>query len=170
LASQAAENTQTLWQIGQADNSIAEFALAPGDYARFLQQFGSPDHAYYIGVSKVESDWPYVLPGPLDNWGGSSGNGRWDQMNTLPIGFVLAQTPAAGNCALIIDVAEAHPEHPPLLRITVNGIIVERELAPGGSLAALGGNLASAKPQQLRLDFCGLATMRLPCAARGGVG
>src|ERR1041384_8307695 len=153
LPGRAAENVQTLWQIGRADQSIAEFALAPGDYARFLQEFGNPDRAYYIGISKPESDWPCVLPGPLDNWGGSSGNGRWDPMNTPPIGFVLAQIPAAGHRALIIAVAEAHPQHPLRLRITVNDTIFERDLAPGGSVEGLSGNLASAKPQELRLEF-----------------
>jgi hypothetical protein len=39
---------QPLWQIGKADHSAAEFALAKNGYTSFLQQFGSPDHAFYI--------------------------------------------------------------------------------------------------------------------------
>ena len=136
LGSQAAENTQTLWQIGQADNSIAEFALAPGDYARFLQQFGSPDHAYYIGVSKVESDWPYVLPGPLDNWGGSS-NGRWDQMNTLPIGFVLARA-AAKQLRADHRRGRGASQHPRFCGLPNSTILGQG--CPRRQPAALGGN------------------------------
>ncbi len=149
----AAEEHHTLWQIGQPDRSSAEFALAPGDYARFLQRFGSPDHAFYIGISQLQIEWPYVLPGPLDGWGGSSGNGRWDQMNTLPIGFVLAHVPGEGSCTFILNTSDTHPERPPRLRITVNGAIFERDLAPGGAVTALSGDLASAKPQELRVEF-----------------
>jgi predicted alpha-1,2-mannosidase len=148
-----AETVPALWQIGKPDGSFAEFALAPGDYRRFLQQFGSPDHAYYIGLSKPESDWPYVLPGPLDTWAGSADNGRWDQMNTLPIGFVLEQAPAGGRCVLTIDLCDTHPQHPPRLRITVNGARFERALGAGGSEDSLSGNLHSARKQSIRIDF-----------------
>ena len=149
----ARDTLPTLWQIGRADASAAEFALAPGDCARFLQSFGSPDRAFYIGLSKAESDWPYALPGPLDGWGGSSGGGRWDQMNTLPVGFVLAQTATAGQCALILDIADTHPARPPRLRITINGAVFDRELRPGGSENSLHGNLGSAKPQVVEVEF-----------------
>jgi predicted alpha-1,2-mannosidase len=151
--SHARDAIPTLWQIGRADASVAEFALAPGDYARFLQDFGSPDRAYYIGLSEPQMDWPYVLPGPLDGWGGSSGGGRWDQMNTLPIGFVLAQVATAGQCALVLNIADTHPQRPPRLRITINGTVFDRELRPGGSEDSLRGNLGSAKPQVLEVEF-----------------
>ena len=153
LCSHARDAIPTLWQIGRTDARAAQFALAPGDYARFLQDFGSSDRAYYVGLSKPESDWPYVLPGPLDGWGGSSGNGRWDQMNTLPIGFVLAQSATAGSCALILNIADTHPQHPPRLRIIVNGAVFERELQMGGSEDSLRGKLSSAKPQVVELQF-----------------
>src|ERR1035438_7366017 len=85
------EGQHQLWQIGQVDNNIAEFALAPTNYTHFLEWFGSPDRAYYIGLSAPQTDWPYILPGIVDRWAGSSVNiprHLWDQMNTLPIGFV----------------------------------------------------------------------------------
>ena len=153
LSSHARATIPTLWQIGRTEGNAARFALAPGDYARFLESFGSPDHAYYIGLSKPERDWPCVLPGPVDGWGGSSGNGRWDQMNTLPIGFVLAQAATAGQCALILNIADTHPQSPPRLRITVNGVIFERELPIGGSEESLRGNLSLAKPQVVEVEF-----------------
>jgi len=151
--SPATDGLPVLWRIGQSDASISEFALAPTNYARFLENFGSPDHAYYVGLSQPASDWPYVLPGPFDGWGGSSGHGRWDQMNTLPIGFVLAQVPTAGNCCFVIQVADAHSQSPPRLRITVNGVIYEPQLEAGGSDAAPRGDLSSAKPQEVRVKF-----------------
>jgi predicted alpha-1,2-mannosidase len=153
LAAELDPSTKTLWQIGEPNRSGAEFALAPTNYPSFLESFGSPDHAYYIGLSKPATDWPYILPGPLDEWGGSSGNGRWDQMNTLAIGFTLEQLPARGQCALVVDLCDTHPSRAPRLRITVNGTTFDRDLAPGGSEASLRGDWQAAKPQSLRLEF-----------------
>ncbi len=147
------EVVQTVWQIGKTDGSCAEFALAPGDYARFLQQFGSPDHAYYIGLVKPENDWPYVLPGPLDKWAGNGANGSWDQMNTLPIGFVLEQVPEDSHCLFTIDLCDTHPQQPPRLRISINGTGFERNLAAGGSEDSLHGEFRLAKKQSLQIDF-----------------
>ncbi|MDE3068063.1 MAG: GH92 family glycosyl hydrolase, partial [Verrucomicrobiota bacterium] len=142
-----------LWRIGAPDHSGAGFALAPDGYTLFQEFFGKPDHAYYIGLSQAKTGWPYVLPGPLDGWSGCGQNGRWDVMNTLPIGFVLAQAPANGQCAFIINVCDAQPEHPPRLRITINGAIFERQLTPGGSDDSLKGHLQSARPQVVRVEF-----------------
>ena len=152
-AGRAAETPQLLWQIGQADHSGAEFALAPTNYASFLEWFGSPDRAYYIGLSKPESDWPYLLPGPLDEWGGSSGNGRWDQMNTLPIGFTLERAATNGTCALILELCDTHPARPPRLRLAVNEEYFEQDLPPGGSEESVRGNWQAGKPLSVRFDF-----------------
>ncbi len=152
-AGRAAEGIQTLWQIGQKDQSPAEFALAPGDYAKFLQNFGKPENAYYVGLSKPGTDWPYVLPGPLDVWAGSSGNGRWDQMNTLAIGFVLAAAPSEGSCVLTLDLCDTHPERPPRVRFTIDGNEFERDLQPGGSDDSVRGDLKAAKKQSVQVQF-----------------
>lgn len=48
----AADDSNILWQIGQADNSAAEFSLAQNQYSEFLLQFGSPDKAFYVGISQ----------------------------------------------------------------------------------------------------------------------
>lgn len=151
----AAEPSNLLWRIGKADNNHAEFAFSPTNYTKFLSRFGSLDGVYYVGLSTPESDWPYLLPGPLDAWAGSGNHvGRWDPMNTLPIGFVLDQVPTGGNCALTIALCDTHPRHPPRLRVTVNGAIFEQNLAPGGSLASLTtGRLRAAKEQVIRIEF-----------------
>src|SRR5690606_20236357 len=63
-----------VWQIGNSDGSSREFALAPGDYNKFLQHdFGYEDNSFIIGQSSVSSDLPYVLPGPANGWGGTGG-------------------------------------------------------------------------------------------------
>ncbi|HZI33885.1 MAG TPA: polysaccharide lyase family protein, partial [Candidatus Binatia bacterium] len=62
----ATHASETLWQIGKANHSATEFALAPANYTGFLEHFGKPDHAFYVGLSKAKTDWPYILPGPFD--------------------------------------------------------------------------------------------------------
>ena len=155
-ASRGQEN-QPLWQIGAFDNSDAEFALAHGDYTNFLEYFGRPDHAFYVGLSNPQTDWPCVLPGVVDNWAGSNFNPRthntWDQMNTLPIGFVLDKVSDQGQCVLTIAFADSSPVNPPHVRITINGTIFERDLLPGGNTSSLKGVASGAKPQTVRIEF-----------------
>ena len=152
----AADN-QTLWQIGTVDNGDSEFALAHGDYTNFLEYFGRPDHAFYVGLSSPQTDWPCVLPGIFDTWAGSNVNPRnhntWDQMNTLPIGFVLAQVSGEGQCMLTINFCDSSPTNPPRIRIVVNGTILERDLLPGGSNNSLKGDLSREKPQTIQIEF-----------------
>ncbi len=154
-AAPAAEG-QPLWQIGKPDRSAAEFALSTGEYTRFLEKFGKPDHAYYIGLSRPEADWPYVLPGTADAWAGSNapdGTG-WNQMNTLAIGFVLERVAGGGRCTLRIDLAGTHPQGPPRLLVTVNGNAFERDLPAGGSGdEALAASFRAAKEQSVPVEF-----------------
>ena len=152
-----AVESQLLWQIGTQDNSSSEFALSHGDYARFLENFGSPDHVFYIGLSDPQTGWPCVLPGILDGWAGSHFNARnhdeWDQMNTLPIGFVLDQIAANGRCLFTINFCDASRQHPPRIRVTVNGAIFERQLLPGGGGNSLKGDFSKIKPQTVQIEF-----------------
>jgi len=146
-------NAEPLWQIGQADRSAAEFALAKSDYTQFLQRFGSPDHAFYVGLSESAHDWPCVLPGPLDTWAGGNPDGNWDQMNTLPIGFILESVPAQGRCAFVVNVSDTPTNQPPRLRITVNDTNFEVEIPVGGGDASLRGDYANAKASEARIEF-----------------
>ena len=150
-----AADGQPLWQIGTPDRSAAEFALSGGEYTRFLEKFGKPDHAYYIGLSRPEADWPYVLPGTADAWAGSSapdGTG-WNQMNTVAIGFVLARVAEGGRCTLWLDLAGTHPPAPRLL-VTVNGSAFERDLPPGGSGdEPLAANFHAPKDEAVAVEF-----------------
>lgn len=144
---------QPLWQIGKTDHSAAEFALAKNGYTSFLQQFGSPDHAFYIGLSDVTSEWPCVLPGPLDPWAGGNPDGSWDQMNALPVGFMLETVPVQGKCILVVDLCDAVTDHPPVLRVTVNSAIYEVSIPNGGGEASLNGDYSNAKPFTARFEF-----------------
>jgi len=152
-----AADTQPLWQIGTMNKSDSEFALARGEYTNFISNFGGPDHAFYVGLSNPQTDWPCILPGPYDRWAGSFYNTRngneWDQMNTLPIGFVLDQVSTSGQCLFTIAFCDASREHPPHLRITINGTNFERDLLPGGSDKSLEGDFSLAKPQTIQVPF-----------------
>ncbi|HEY1786737.1 MAG TPA: GH92 family glycosyl hydrolase [Verrucomicrobiae bacterium] len=156
-ANAADADTQPLWQIGAADTNDAEFALAHGDYTNFIADFGSPDRAFYVGLSNPQTDWPCILPGPYDRWADSFYNTRngneWDQMNTLPIGFVLSQVSTNGQCLFTIAFCDANHQHPPHLRITINGVNFERDLLPGGSDQSLTGDFSMAKPQTIQVPF-----------------
>ena len=69
----AAQN-KTVFQIGNSDNSSSEFALANSEYEKFLEKdFGWEDRFYIVGYSNLQKDFPFVLPGAIDYWGGTSG-------------------------------------------------------------------------------------------------
>src|SRR5687768_16700079 len=67
-----------VWSIGENNNSGTELALGPADYKKFLERdFGYEDRYYLIGHSQPAVDFPYVLPGPDDTWGGTWGTSGW---------------------------------------------------------------------------------------------
>lgn len=137
--------SQVIWALGESDNSAAEFALAPGDYARFLEQdFGWEDRYFLIGHSQVGEDWPYIMPGPADSWGGTSSTaGR--RTHVLNILFGLDEVPARGDWKLIVDLVDTHPERPPLLKITVNGQARKFFLPKGGAESSATGQTESSR-------------------------
>ena len=120
LGSCSLEN-RVIWQIGENNNSGTEFALAPNQYARFIEKdFGWEDKYFLIGTSKVETDWPYILPGTSDTWGGTWGTSGW-RSSTLNILFGLDRSPKKGVWKLSIDILDCHSEDLPLFKVSVNG-------------------------------------------------
>ena len=110
-----------LWQIGENNNSTEEFALAPNGYSKFVEKdFGWEDKYFLIGFSEDKTDFPYILPGTSDTWGGTWGTAGW-RSHTLNILFGIDKTPKGGDYKLIIDIVDCNPEDLPLLKVTVNG-------------------------------------------------
>lgn len=69
---------KVVWQIGVADNSGTELALGPSEYKKFLaHDFGYEDRYFLVGTSVDKNDFPYVLPGPDDTWGGTWSTSGW---------------------------------------------------------------------------------------------
>lgn len=113
-------NQKTLWEIGKADHSDAEFALAPAGYEDFLEKdFGWENKFYLIGFSNPKEDWPYTLPGPADIWGGSSGGAGY-RAAVENILFGIEKLPQQGHYELIISLLDIHPQKTPLFKVTVN--------------------------------------------------
>ncbi|WP_297088780.1 GH92 family glycosyl hydrolase [uncultured Draconibacterium sp.] len=133
------ENT-VIWQIGAADNSCAEFALAPDNYANFIENdFGWEDKFYLIGASKEKSDFPYVLPGPLDQWGGTWSTSGW-RTHTLNILFGIEKLPKNKEWKLVVDLYEINSEEAPVFKITVNQKQFNFHLPKGSGINTLEDN------------------------------
>jgi alpha-mannosidase len=137
-----ADRGKTLWTIGKADGSGAEFALAPGGWSKFDR-----DGYFIVGRSDPKRDWPYIQPGPGDAWiGGRS--------HTFTVAFgVKAPVPSAGTCRLELALVDTQSGSPPTLRIALNGQAETRLLPPGGGDASINGHPEAGKPYRLEVNF-----------------
>jgi len=130
-----------LWEIGKADRSNAEFALAPGDYAKFKN-----DGFFVVGVSDAKKDWPYVHPGPVDGWAGG-------RPHTFVVLFGLKATPTAGECRLQFDLIDTHSSGPPKLRVEVNAKPFEQSLPAGAGDASVNGQPDKGRSHKFAVAF-----------------
>ena len=143
----------TVWQIGQADKSAGEFALAPNGYERFLESdFGWEDRFFLIGKSDTGTDWPYVLPGPSDKWGGTSGTAGW-RSHTLNILFRLEAVPEKGDWHLTVNLADYNRNNPPVFKATVNGKTWKVDLPGGNGKELPEGNATGSSVYQIEIPF-----------------
>lgn len=130
-----------LWEIGRADRGNAEFALAPGGYGRYGE-----DGFFVVGASEAERDWPYVHPGPADNWAGS-------RRHTFLIVFGLSAVPAEGNCRLRFKLLDTQSGVPPAWRVEINGTAFERTWPAGAGDASVFGRPEEGKPADWEIVF-----------------
>ena len=168
---QAQQPAHVIWKIGQANQSGVEFALAPGGFRQFVSRdFGYEDKCFFIGASREKQDFPYVLPGPVDTWGGTWSTAGWrtNQVNLL---FTLQNLslPPAGKYKLVIRLADYAKTFLPLLKVSINGQEERVQLSaagydiskqraptltePAGDTAAISGNLAAATPQVMEIPI-----------------
>ncbi|MGV8877713.1 MAG: GH92 family glycosyl hydrolase [Sphingobacteriaceae bacterium] len=128
----------TVWKIGNADRSTSGMALAPNSYQQFLERdFGWEDRFYLVGFSNPETDFPYVLPGPKDSWGGT-GPTSGIRSHVLNILFGLPHLPVNGKWNLVVDVLDNEAITPPLFKVTINGISKTFQLTGGAGLGITG--------------------------------
>ena len=110
-----------VWQIGAADNSGAELALGPSEYKSFLaHDFGYEDRYFLIGTSVDKTDFPYVLPGPDDTWGGTWGTSGW-RTHDANILFGVEKLPKRGEWKLVVDLVDANPNRS-IVKVVVNSV------------------------------------------------
>lgn len=143
----------TIWEIGKEDRSANEFALAPADYARFLEKdFGWEDRYFVVGKSDVKTDWPYVLPGPADGWAGTgpTSGTRSHQINAL---FNLKKADSDSPAMLVLNILDHQSNKPALLKITVNGEAFKFRLSGKGSNKGIEGDLSALAPVHLEVPI-----------------
>ena len=144
---------KTIWQIGEADNSSAEFALAPNDYQNFIENdFGWEDRYFLIGTSNPKADWPYVLPGPSDQWGGTGGTSGW-RSHTLTVLFGVEKLPEKGEWKLIVDIQDCDAEDLPVFKATINGKSWKYQLHKGSGKNSLAGETADSSEYLLEIPI-----------------
>lgn len=149
----AAAQRKIIWEIGKADNKSDGMALAPAGYRDFLNKdFGWEDRFFIVGHSKAEADWPYVLPGPSDGWGGTGPTSgiRTHNANIL---FGLQELPAQGDWKFTVDLAGYHGERPPLFKVTVNGKGFVNQLPKQKSNNAVEGDYSAAQEYKIEIPI-----------------
>jgi predicted alpha-1,2-mannosidase len=115
------QKSKVIWEIGKNDNSGSEFALAPNDYQEYIaNDFGWEDKYFLIGTSDENKDWPYIIPGISDTWGGTWGTAGW-RSSTLNILFGVDDLSGAGAWKLTVDISDYNSKDLPLFKVSVNG-------------------------------------------------
>lgn len=123
-----------IWTIGEDDNQAADMALYPHAFADFLaHDFGYEDRYFLIGKSQSLTDFPFVLPGPDNAWGGT-GQTAGIRSHFISLGFELAdlqdsKNPVNGNLQqskkedwhLNINLLGVDAAHGSVLKLLVNG-------------------------------------------------
>lgn len=116
---------QTVWQIGD-DNGVG-LALYPDGADRFLAAF-KPGVGFRAGADDPALAWPYVHPGPVDEFGGEA-------QHSFAISFDLPE-PRAPGYRLTLAVRDSGP-HETLGTIALNGCPLTFRLDPGADRGRL---------------------------------
>lgn len=162
-----AQTEKAIWTIGKADNSASEFALSPNGFKSFVaKDFGFEDKYFLIGHAKEKVDFPYVIPGPVDTWGGTWTTSGWrtNQVNVL---FGIKHLATKGNYRLVIRLRDYAKKFLPLLKVSINDQDQRIQLSAKGyelskqpnpkqnephvDTAALTGNFSAATPVTIEI-------------------
>lgn len=158
-----------IWNIGKADHSASEFALAPGGFRNFIgHDFGYEDKYFLIGYSKEKKDFPYVIPGPADTWGGTWPTAGW-RTNEVNILFGISELPTGGEYKLVIKLLDYAKKFLPVIKVSINGQYKNIQLGAGKydlnnqpyprqnepitDEASLIGNLSLATPETIEVPI-----------------
>lgn len=162
-------SSQTEWNIGIKDASPEEFALAPDGFEHFLEKdFGFEDNYFIVGYSKEKTDFPYVLAGPVDTWGGTWNTAGW-RTNEINILFNTQRVDPNATYKFRVALVDYAKKFLPLVKIEVNensqkyqlhakGYYWKDQLNPSLTEAyvdstALKGDLSKATPTTLEMNI-----------------
>ena len=113
-------NNEVIWSLGEKDQSANEFALAPDGFEEFkYEDLGYEDKFFALGFHDVKEEIPYVLPGPVDTWGGTWPTSGW-RTNQVTILFSVDEQPESGDYTLYIELADFAKEFLPLVKVYIN--------------------------------------------------
>lgn len=143
--------------------------MAPNGFRKFVSRdFGYEDKCFFIGASQEQQDFPYVLPGPVDTWGGTWSTAGWrtNQVNLL---FAFKKLPTGGNYKLVIRLANYAETFLPLLKVSISGQDERIQLSAAGydvrkqrrptmaespvDTAAISGQVAAATPKVIEVPI-----------------
>jgi len=117
-----ANESVSIWQIGNRDRDFSEFALAGSPERQYIALFPD-DVEFVIGKSRPSEAWPAVQPGQDDAWAGS-------RDHTFVIRFDLTEKPFAFY-AFNIYLTSSHHRSPAAIDIRVNETEFHLQTSPG---------------------------------------
>ncbi|QQT25276.1 GH92 family glycosyl hydrolase [Sphingobacterium spiritivorum] len=144
---------KVIWQIGKQDRSPAGMALAPEGYKHFIENdFGFEDRSFMIGHSDSQTEWPYVLPGPVNSWGGT-GPTAGIRSHFLNIDFGLGHLSAQDKFGFEVNILQTDPKEAPSFKISVNGKPYYFLLKKGNGHENPVGPFDRAENQNIRIEI-----------------
>ena len=94
--------------------------MRPDGYKTYLlNDFGYEDRYFLVGFSDIKKDFPYVLPGTADMWGGTGGMAG-TRINDINILFGIDNEPVNGQYKIVINLVDAAGHRPPMLKAFFN--------------------------------------------------
>lgn len=152
-----------VWQIGRDDNRATDMALYPESFDKFLEHdFGYEDRYFLIGSSDAQKEFPFVLPGPKNAWGGT-GHTAGIRSHFITLIFELDQVPHKDNDTaesrssslwkLALNFLSVDPEHGAILKLLINNKPYTFTLEKGTGAADPVGPFAKENEQVIDLPL-----------------
>jgi hypothetical protein len=145
LAAGSPCGAESVWQIGQFDNSYREFALADRGYSAYPGAFPN-GVVFRVGQDDPAKAFSFILPGPVDAWAGH-------KQHTVTITFEL-QAPLAPGYEFVMDIVNAQSAYGQGMEVSINDEKLAWTAEAGGGDAAL-TDPAKGVERRLDLKFAG---------------
>ncbi len=129
LATHTFSQQHIIWQLGQNDESSAEFALHPNGKGTFIAAGYGDAGSYFYAATDQASDFPYILPGPTVDWAGGTYWAGQCRIQ-LPILIRLDQVNPEADYTIDVCLTEVEYHSKAFLRLEVNQISHDQPLLP----------------------------------------